>query len=62
MKQKTEKIKLEVCFVNREDADEATLARMDACEEEFRGWLSDKYHEAWWKEWNKRNGATPIHA
>ena len=65
MKQKTEKqgkIKIEVCFVKREDADEATLTRIDACEEEFRKLLLDRYYCDRAKENLKRNGIQPIHA
>lgn len=65
MKQKAEKpkkIKIEIEFVRRKDADKATLARIDACEEEFRKLLLDRYYDDRAKQYLKRNDATPIHA
>lgn len=38
-------ITLEIEFVRREDADKATVARVDACEEEFRKMLLDRYYD-----------------
>lgn len=55
-------ITLEIEFVRREDADKATVARVDACEEEFRKMLLDRYYDDRAKQYLKRNGSTPIHA